>query len=180
MVGAEMASGVRGPTGNDRGSIEHKCRECKSANTMEDHHSGDIVCMDCGLVIGKVIDQGEEWRSFADDDGPDKSRVGAARNDLLSESAMSTSIARQQKDGPGGGYSTMSSLQGVASAQDRHLLDQFRKLQRMADRIKILGENGTILQSGDLQEDVPVEEAARAQDRGSARRCDVHRVQAAR
>ncbi len=137
MVGAEMASGVRGPTGNDRGSIEHKCRECKSANTMEDHHSGDIVCMDCGLVIGKVIDQGEEWRSFADDDGPDKSRVGAARNDLLSEGAMSTSIARQQKDGPGGGYSTMSSLQGVASAQDRHLLDQFRKLQRMADRIKI-------------------------------------------
>jgi transcription initiation factor TFIIB len=131
-----MASGVRGPTGNDRGSFEHKCRECKSANTMEDHHSGDIVCRDCGLVIGKVIDQGEEWRSFADDDGPDKSRV-ASRNDLLSESAMSTSIARQQKDGPGGGYSTMSSLQGVASAQDRHLLDQFRKLQRMADQIKI-------------------------------------------
>jgi transcription initiation factor TFIIB len=127
---------VRGPTGTDRGSFQHKCRECKSTNTMEDHHSGDIVCTDCGLVIGKVIDQGEEWRSFADDDGPDKSRV-ASRNDLLSEAAMSTSIARQQKDGPGGGYSTMSNLQGVASAQDRHLMEQFRRLRRMGDRIKI-------------------------------------------
>ena len=60
---------------------------------------------------------------------------------------MSTSIARQQKDGPGGGYSTMSNLQGETNAQDRHLLQaasqnrhllqQFARLRHMADRIKI-------------------------------------------
>ena len=134
---AMEAGAARGPTGQDRGSFTQTCSECKSNNTWEDHHSGDIVCRDCGLVIGRVIDQGEEWRSFADDDGPDKSRVGAARNDLLSEGAMSTSIARQQKDGPGGGYSTMSNLQGVQDSKDRHLLEQFRRLRRMSDRIKI-------------------------------------------
>lgn len=135
--GAAGGGAARGPTGRGRESFTHVCTECKSNNTMEDHHSGDIVCKDCGLVIGRVIDQGEEWRSFADDDGPDKSRVGQARNDLLSEGAMSTSIARQQKDGPSGGYSTLSNLQGVQDSKDRHLLEQFKKLRRMADRIKI-------------------------------------------
>ena len=122
-----------------RSTFTHLCRECRSSNTMEDHHSGDIVCTDCGLVIGRVIDQGEEWRTFADDEGPDKSRVGTARNDLLSEGgAMSTSIVHQKKDGPSGGYATLRSV-GAAqqTTADKHLLEAFKRLRFMAERIDI-------------------------------------------
>ena len=122
-----------------RSTFTHLCRECRSSNTMEDHHSGDIVCTDCGLVIGRVIDQGEEWRTFADDEGPDKSRVGTARNDLLSEgAAMSTSIVHQKKDGPSGGYATLKSV-GAAqqTTADKHLLEAFKRLRFMAERIDI-------------------------------------------
>ena len=91
------------------------------------------------LVIGRVIDQGEEWRTFADDEGPDKSRVGTARNDLLSEgAAMSTSIVHQKKDGPSGGYATLKSV-GAAqqTTADKHLLEAFKRLRFMAERIDI-------------------------------------------
>ena len=65
--------------GHLMGKQGSKCHECGSTNTYEDGHTGDEVCKSCGLVIGKVIDQGEEWRSFGGDEpGEDRSRVGAA------------------------------------------------------------------------------------------------------
>ncbi len=45
---------------------------------IEDTHSGFVVCSKCGLQIGgQIIDEGAEWRTFADDSGgQDASRVG--------------------------------------------------------------------------------------------------------
>ena len=57
-----------------RSTFTHLCDECRSSNTT-DNGSGDIVCTDCGRVIGRVIDQGEEHRTFQDDPGPQKKRA---------------------------------------------------------------------------------------------------------
>ena len=57
-----------------RSTFTHLCGECRSSNTT-DNGSGDIVCTDCGRVITRVIDQGEEQRTFADDPGPQKKRA---------------------------------------------------------------------------------------------------------
>lgn len=61
---------------------------------MEEYSSGDLVCADCGLVLGdRIVDTRSEWRSFADSEGDDPSRVGAANDPLLDEAEqLSTSI----------------------------------------------------------------------------------------
>jgi len=61
---------------------------------VEEYSSGDLVCGDCGLVLGdRIIDTRSEWSTFSDDLGPDPSRVGAAADPLFEHSALETVIS---------------------------------------------------------------------------------------
>ncbi|KAG9393221.1 TFIIB zinc-binding [Carpediemonas membranifera] len=60
-----------------------ECHECGSTNTEERPHAGDIICKECGIVVGQYIDKTSEWRSFADDSSSqDRSRVGGKENEF--------------------------------------------------------------------------------------------------
>lgn len=65
------------------------CPECPAEDgfeIIEEYSSGDWVCSGCGLALGQVIDQGQEWRTFANDDGGgnhDSSRVGGYAGEEL-------------------------------------------------------------------------------------------------
>jgi transcription initiation factor TFIIB len=70
------------------------CPSHPDAPLMEDHHAGDMICTECGLVVGdRVVDVGSEWRTFTNDRGSeDRSRVGGPENTLLGSSDLSTII----------------------------------------------------------------------------------------
>jgi len=117
------------------------CKFHPDAPLIEDHRAGDQICSECGLVVGdRVIDVGSEWRTFSNDKGgEDKSRVGSAENTLLGSSDLSTMI------GPGRGgasfnadgnpiYNNRNSRQ---STSDRTLINAFRTIANMADRINL-------------------------------------------
>ncbi|KAH0604805.1 uncharacterized protein H6S33_006473 [Morchella sextelata] len=72
------------------------CPECRVSNPIEKYSEGDVVCGDCGLVLGdRIVDTRSEWRTFSNDDtsGVDPSRVGAGINPLLHGEQLSTTIA---------------------------------------------------------------------------------------
>ncbi|CAG8484240.1 3844_t:CDS:1 [Scutellospora calospora] len=73
------------------------CPNCKNPRPkiIEEYANGDLVCGDCGLVLGDhMIDTRPEWRSFQTDDGEkDVSRVGAAADPLLQGAALETTIS---------------------------------------------------------------------------------------
>ena len=71
-----------------------QCNAHPEANLIEDHRAGDMICSECGLVVGdRVIDVGSEWRTFSNDKGgEDRSRVGGPENRLLGSSDLSTMI----------------------------------------------------------------------------------------
>lgn len=76
-------------------AIELMCPECKDNNITEEFSSGDMICTDCGLVLGgRIIDTRSEWRTFSNDDqnSDDPSRVGDAQNPLLNGQQLSTDI----------------------------------------------------------------------------------------
>ncbi|TFK25881.1 transcription initiation factor IIB [Coprinopsis marcescibilis] len=78
----EEAKGPRKAYGPDL-AVRLICPECLKAvpNIMEEFSSGDLVCGDCGLVLGdRIVDTRSEWRTFANDSdgGDDPSRVGEA------------------------------------------------------------------------------------------------------
>ncbi len=58
------------------------CQQHPDAPMIEDYRAGDMICSECGLVVGdRVIDVGSEWRTFSNEKGgDDRSRVGGPEN----------------------------------------------------------------------------------------------------
>ncbi|CAH2253472.1 jg6423 [Pararge aegeria aegeria] len=116
------------------------CYAHPDAPLIEDYRAGDMICSECGLVVGdRVIDVGSEWRTFSNEkSGVDPSRVGGPENPLLSGGDLSTII------GPGRGDASFDSF-GVSkyqnrrniSSTDRALINAFREINTMADRINL-------------------------------------------
>ncbi|BFZ20289.1 hypothetical protein BsWGS_23328 [Bradybaena similaris] len=117
------------------------CREHPDAILVEDYHAGDMICPECGLVVGdRVIDVGSEWRTFSNEkDTKDNSRVGAAENPLFDGADMSTMIATgtasdSMKDEFGKAlYKNRRSV----SSSDRALITAYREIAQMADRLNL-------------------------------------------
>ena len=70
------------------------CPSHPEAVLVEDYRAGDLVCPQCGLVVGdRVIDVGTEWRTFSNESNTDDpSRVGAAENPNINGNELSTMI----------------------------------------------------------------------------------------
>ena len=107
---------------------------------FQDYRAGDMICSECGLVIGdRVIDVGSEWRTFSNEKGgDDRSRVGGAENALLGGSDLSTMI------GPSTGAAgfdadgkALYTNRRTVSSSDRTLINAFRTISTMADRINL-------------------------------------------
>jgi transcription initiation factor TFIIB len=80
-----------------RGAAESFCPDCRRATEVVlDHATGDTICTECALVLeAHYIDEGSEWRSFADDGGGedrDPSRVGGPGDPFLGEAPLTTRI----------------------------------------------------------------------------------------
>ena len=121
-------------------SSKVRCSSHPDANLIEDHRAGDMICSECGLVVGdRVIDVGSEWRTFSNEKGgEDRSRVGGPENALLGGSDLSTMI------GPSSGAASFGA-DGAAlytnrrtvSSSDRTLINAFKSISNMCDRINL-------------------------------------------
>ncbi|XP_066965289.1 transcription initiation factor IIB [Macrobrachium rosenbergii] len=116
------------------------CPQHPDAHLIEDYRAGDQICSECGLVVGdRVIDVGSEWRTFSNEKAnSDPSRVGGAENPLLNGSDLSTII------GPGAGGAGFDAFGGPRyqnrrsmSSSDRALINAFREIANMADKINL-------------------------------------------
>ncbi|XBJ26432.1 hypothetical protein VPH35_003851 [Triticum aestivum] len=101
------------------------CPECRRATEVVlDHGTGDTICTECALVLdAHYIDEGSEWRNFADDGGGDDrdpSRVGTSGDPFLNTSSPPMSVPDA----------------GVAS--ENTLVDGFRGIADMADRLGLV------------------------------------------
>lgn len=90
------------------------CRDCREepANLVEEYSSGDYVCGSCGLVLGQIVDERSEWRTFNNENegsrGSDPNRVGDASNPYLAGNQLYTFI--------GGGDKAASSALTLANS----------------------------------------------------------------
>ncbi|TIA90838.1 hypothetical protein E3P99_01367 [Wallemia hederae] len=122
-------------------SVKLICPECQipNPNVVEEFSSGDLVCGDCGLVLGdKVVDTRSEWRTFANDEGDDPSRVGAASNPLLDGvDEFETMIS--SRDGNSGISRELQRAAAKSShgRSERSLMNAFRDISSMADQISL-------------------------------------------
>jgi len=115
-----------------------QCPNHPDAHLIEDHRAGDIICPECGLVVGdRLVDVGTEWRSFSNErSGNDPSRVGAPENPLLGSGDLSTTFSV--------GYGGSESDKSLSNAQrktmnnsDRQMTQAITSIRDMAERIHL-------------------------------------------
>ncbi|KAK7935463.1 hypothetical protein PG985_000958 [Apiospora marii] len=104
------------------------CPECPAEDgyeVIEEYKSGDWVCTGCGMALGQVIDQGQEWRTFANDaegGNQDSSRVGGHAGEELATfiggDNKRSSLARANKRSRDANYSRTSVQRGYARIND--------------------------------------------------------------
>ncbi|GMK56109.1 hypothetical protein CspeluHIS016_0211650 [Cutaneotrichosporon spelunceum] len=79
-------------------AVRHLCPNCRTdpPNIVEEYSHGDLVCADCGTILGdRIVDtRSESGRTFAGDEGgDDPSRVGGPSNPLLGNASLDTIIS---------------------------------------------------------------------------------------
>lgn len=106
------------------------CYQCGSDNLTNDE--GSVVCCDCGIDNGQIIDYQQEWRFYGSEDtkkASDPTRCGMPVNPLLPDSSMGTIILGSR------GFDQMRKLNSWNSMtyKERSLLKVFRNIQEKSD-----------------------------------------------
>jgi len=123
------------------------CPDChRATEVVLDHATGDTVCTECALVLeAHYIDEGSEWRSFADDGGgedSDPSRVGGPNDPFLSNAPLVTRITYsgpQKVQGAVSGNALPRMRVNVGGADhEQSLVEAFRAIADMADRLGLV------------------------------------------
>jgi len=117
------------------------CPDCRDPvpNIVEEFGSGDLVCGACGLVLGdRVVDTRSEWRTFANDEGDDPSRVGAA-SDPLMEGMEQLDTVISFKDGGSGIARELqrAASRGQNARSERNIVSAFRDISAMCDQFSL-------------------------------------------
>ncbi len=121
-------------------SARVECPSHPHAHLIEDYRAGDMICSECGLVVGdRVIDVGSEWRTFSNEKGgEDRSRVGGPENALLGGSDLSTIIGPARGGASvGADGNPLYSNRRPVSSSDRTLISAFRTISNMCDRLNL-------------------------------------------
>ncbi|PWN87352.1 putative SUA7-TFIIB subunit, factor E [Acaromyces ingoldii] len=117
------------------------CPECRNdpPNLVEEFASGDLVCGDCGMVVGdKIIDTRSEWRTFANEEGDDPSRVGQSNSPLMDGLTDQLDTRIGFRDGGTGAARDLQRAMGRSGgSQNRVILDAFEDIQRKCDVIHL-------------------------------------------
>ncbi|GAA6036540.1 hypothetical protein JCM8097_003557 [Rhodosporidiobolus ruineniae] len=124
-------------------NVRLTCPDCGDAGQLvEEFSSGDLVCGNCGLVLGdKVVDTRSEWRSFADSEGDDPSRVGGPTDPLLDASEQLATVISFKDNNTGVAKSLQMAAARVAKdaqgGSGRDLQSAFREIATMCEAISL-------------------------------------------
>jgi len=137
---AQTATASKPYTGPDL-AVRLVCPDCQVLipNIREEFGQGDLVCGDCGLILGdRIVDTRSEWRTFANDEGDDPSRVGAAADPLMEGlEQLGTGISFRD-----GGTGMARDLQrtmakGAVARAEKGLMSGFREINNMCEQISL-------------------------------------------
>ncbi|KAH7887346.1 cyclin-like protein [Phlebopus sp. FC_14] len=117
------------------------CPQCRdpNPNIVEEFGSGDLVCGGCGLVLGdRIVDTRSEWRTFANDEGDDPSRVGAASDPLLEGMEQLDTVISFRDGGSGIARELQrAASRSQSSRSERNVLTAFRDIGNWCDQFSL-------------------------------------------
>ncbi len=131
------------------GKANDECPTCGSDKTFVDTATGDLLCSNCGTVLHQhMIDHGQEWRAFNNDERERKSRVGAPSTLTMHDKGLSTKIGIRDVDAHGKALPPYmrevakklrkwNSHMRANSSMDRNLTRAMYELERICSQLNL-------------------------------------------
>jgi transcription initiation factor TFIIB len=128
-----------------------KCPKCGKNSMVTDGVGAELCCSSCGLVLkDKIVENGPEWRTFANDGKDDRSRTGTPTSIVMHDMGLATVIGAANKDASGrllsgSMASTVERLRTwdrrsqVHESADRNMKQAFNELRRLSERLAVSG-----------------------------------------
>jgi len=69
-----------------------ECSLCNSKNLYSDRTEGKIVCLECGLTLGNILDSNPDWNSI-NSTSENNSRCGCPTNYFFPQSSLGTKVS---------------------------------------------------------------------------------------
>ncbi|KAL7005237.1 transcription initiation factor IIB [Cystobasidiomycetes sp. EMM_F5] len=130
---------TRNPSASTSAASDAFRPDLEDGTLIEDYSSGDYTCGQCGLVLGgRIVDTRSEWRTFADSEGDDPSRVGGPGDPLLDGSSQLSSVISFKDNNTGTARSLQRAAATVATKTgEKTLVDAFHDIQDLCDHIAL-------------------------------------------
>jgi len=132
--------------------MDNVCKECGSSSLVEQYREGTIVCTNCGLCVGKIIDTRSEIRAYDQGSRNNKERTGAPINNLRADYGLNTEISDVGRDAFGGTISSKMRYQmrrlrwlnsRTSKSEIRNLRVALRELKRLASSLQLSQETSS-------------------------------------
>ncbi|MFB6132164.1 MAG: transcription initiation factor IIB family protein [Halanaeroarchaeum sp.] len=152
----------------ERDERELVCPEC-GGRLEVDEERGETVCSACGLVVEEgEIDRGPGCRSCEQDEGEEKSRVGAPVTKMMHDEGLSTTIGWRNRDASGRQLSarqrarmqrlrTWNERFRTRDSKERNLKQALGEIDRMASALGLstsVRETAAVIYRRALDEDL--------------------------
>ena len=127
---------------------KERCPRCGKDAIVTDAETAEMICGRCAFVMDeRLIDSGQEWRSFLDDK-TNKARTGDGTFLTIHDMGLATIINPTNKDSTGKplSYSMKSSIKRLRISDsrtkshesiDRNFQRAFTELHRMKDKLAV-------------------------------------------
>lgn len=97
--GSDPVLSSTAPSSHGESNKVQCCPECGSSRLVRDYECGELVCMNCGVVIAaKMADRGPEWRAFDGEQRAKRARAGAPLTYTIHDKGLSTVIDWHDRD----------------------------------------------------------------------------------
>ena len=121
-----------------------KCPECGSTNLLIQKDIGEVSCSDCGSVIEeKMIDLGQEWREFNEDQASKRRRTGSPMTYTKFDRGLGTDIGQKgeiyqlSSKGKNKFFRLRKWQHRISTAIERNLKLALAELKRVSSYLKL-------------------------------------------
>lgn len=121
-----------------------KCPECGGTKLLIQKDKGEAICRDCGLVIEeKMIDFGQEWREFSDEQSSKRRRTGAPMSQVKYDRGLGTDVGQKGDiyqlgvKGKNKFFRLRKWQQRISTAIERNLKLALAELKRVSSYLKL-------------------------------------------
>jgi transcription initiation factor TFIIB len=128
------------------------CPECRSEHIVRDYERGELICVECGIVIDDLqIDLGPEWRAFDSAQGDARARTGSPMTFSRHDKGLSTEISWMNRDSNGKSIPARNRAQmyrmrkwqrrvRISNASERNLIGALSELNKVASDLGLPGD----------------------------------------